>query len=127
MKWRTTTMLFEIQDNGILIINPVEDFKGPETLEHAMENVKSQNDNLGEEPKAILAYLPNHYINAAATTYYKEAASDVPLAMVGSSFFKRMIGNFLLKMGRPGRPVKLFSEAEDAMTWLEKELDKSFY
>ncbi len=125
MKWRTTTMLFELQDNGILTINPTNDFTGPETLEHAIENIKSRDENSEDDLRAILAYLPRHYVNTAATNYYKQKAPDVPIALVGNSVFKTMMGNFMLKMMRPGRPMKLFLEEANAMTWLEKELDKS--
>tara|TARA_R110000850_G_scaffold181226_1_gene306609 strand:+ start:226 stop:609 length:384 start_codon:yes stop_codon:yes gene_type:complete len=122
MEWRTTSMQFKLHVNGIVVITPPEDFAGPETLEHAIENIESRNEYAEGKLKAVLAHLPNHYVNTAATKYYKQETPDVPIALVGDSAFKTMIGNFMLKLVRPGRPIKLFTEEADAMTWLEQEL-----
>ncbi len=110
MEWRTASMQFKLLDNGIVVITPPADFSGPETLEHAKENIESRNTIPEDKLKGLLAHLPNHYINTAATSYYKEKAPDVPMAVVGNTIFKNMIANFLLKITRLGRPVKLFTE-----------------
>lgn len=122
MRWHTESMQFELLENGIVVITPPEGFTGPETIQHASENIASRDAHAGDKLKAILAHLPNHYVNAEATAYYKKNAPDVPIALVGSSALKTMVGNFMLKLTRPGRPMKLFTEEDEAMTWLEENL-----
>lgn len=41
MKICTESMTMELNTEGILIINPPKNFRGPETLNHAKENVRA--------------------------------------------------------------------------------------
>lgn len=122
MEWRTASMHLKLMDDGIVIITPPSDFEGPETLEHAHENVQTRDKYVGDKLKGILAHLPSHYVNAAATGYYKKEAPSVPIALVGNSTFKTMLGNFLLSVTKPGRPVKLFIDEDDAFAWLQEKI-----
>jgi len=123
MKRSTQTMHFEFDNkSGILTIKPVESFKGPETEEQAKENVDKVNEFWKDSLKGMLAYLPQHYINVQATAYYKQNAPKVPLALIGDSFFKKMIGNFLLSLGSSTRPTKLFTTLKEADQWLNDQV-----
>lgn len=123
MKWQTTTMDIEYNEgSGIVTIRPIPSFSGPETLEHAEENLNSIDDQIKDLVKGALAYLPDHYIDTKATRHYKDYASNIPIALVGASFFKKMIGNFVLAIAGPKRPMKLFTEEENALNWLNDKI-----
>jgi hypothetical protein len=110
------------QEEGILTITPHLDFKGPETIELARENKELVLDRLGNDLKGALVYMPPFYINAEVTKYYKETIPNIPLALIADSFFKKMLGNFLLRLTSPSRPMRLFSSEEEAEVWLRKEM-----
>ena len=125
MKWQTTTMRGELNDNGILTIWPKEEFKGPETIEQATENLVFLEEEIGiARVKAVMAYLPKHYINVAATRYYRENCPHFPIAFISDSSFKKMLGNMLLNIGNKSRPTRLFMNKEDASEWLDGEMKK---
>tara|TARA_B100000378_G_scaffold278363_1_gene281334 strand:- start:164 stop:544 length:381 start_codon:yes stop_codon:yes gene_type:complete len=119
-------MHVELTDDGILKITPATDFKGPETIEQAQENIRSLHEKVDDldKIKGTLAHMPSHYINAEATRHYKLHARMVPTAMIADSFFKRMIGNFMLVLSDPGRPVRLFSDEAEALEWLHQAIAK---
>lgn len=122
MKLSTTSMDVELNNEGILVIIPPSGFKGPETLEHAMENIETFNAFPELEVKAMLAYLPAHYVNAAATRYYKQHRPNVPCALIEDSPIKKMIGNFMLSLNRADAPVRMFKDVELATNWLREEI-----
>ena len=125
MTFSTTSMEVELTEDGILIITPPKGFKGPETLEHAKENINVLKTHFQEKLKGIMALLPEHYVNAKANAYYKENTPEVPIAMVGKSFLKKMIGNFFLSMMASNRPMKIFDDSTEAMNWLEEKISKN--
>ena len=124
MKISSESMLAELTEEGILIITPPPGFKGPETLEHAKENITMFKERLGDNVKGILAFLPNHYINAAATRYYRENRPQVPGALIEDSMIKRMVGNFLLSLSTSAAPMRLFNDEEKARFWLLSKINK---
>lgn len=111
-------MNIQFTEEGIIIIHPPKDFKGPETVEHAKENVELIKSKFGDRVNGILAFLPDHYVNVEATRFYKINGPNVPAALIGSSFFKNMIGKFLLSMKSEDKPMKIFSDREPAYQWL---------
>lgn len=120
MKWSTTAMQIELNDEGIIIVHPVDGFKGPETLDIAKENLASLSENSSEKLKAALFHLPPYYVNTEATRYYRKNAPMVPVALVGNSFIKVMVGKFLLTLITPKRPMKIFSTELEGLIWLRK-------
>lgn len=120
MKWHTTTMQLEFDETqGVLLVDPHPDFTGKETVENAEENIRTSVEYSGDKLTGILAVMPNHYISAEVTRYYKQHVPHVPIAMIAKSFFQKMMGNFLLSMAAPKRPTKLFTEKEEGLKWLE--------
>lgn len=126
MKWSTTSMEFFFdEESGILTITPPEGFSGPETMEHAQENLK-QAGLMGDELKGILAYLPNHYVNVKITRFYRQNAPNIPVALLleGESFFKKMMGNFFLSLDSGVRPTRIFTSEGEALEWLKEKMAK---
>lgn len=113
------------EDQGIITVNPVEGFKGPEAIEHAKENLGEFETRLGNALKGALVFLPPFYINAEATRFYKKNGPNIPIVLVADSFFKRMIGNFLFSMINASRPIKLFAVEEEARTWLTEKIEEA--
>lgn len=125
LKSQTTTMAFHfIPSVGILIINPPEGFKGPETIDDAKENLVMGVELSDGNLKGILAEMPNHYVNAETSLYYKKNVPDVPIALVANSSFKVMMGNFMLSLAKPKRPTALFKNTADAFEWLEQQIGR---
>ncbi len=123
MKWETQTMKVTYHlESDILYIYPKK-VNGPETLEQATENLETALLHVGETIKGLVAVMPNHYINAEVTRYYKTHIPNIPIALVADSFFKRMIGNFLLTLASPKRPTKLFSDEKEATAWVSLQID----
>lgn len=118
-------MQIEMNDEEIIIVHPVDGFKGPETLEIAKENLASLNDNAKQKLKAALFYLPPYYVNAEATLFYGRNAPMVPVALVGNSFIKVMVGKFLLSLITAKRPMKIFSTELEAFEWLRKKIKEA--
>ena len=109
-------------DNKIVRISPPENFKGPELLEHATENISALREHTANDINGILGFLPEHYVKTEANRYYKEYSPNVPIAMVGKSFLKKMIGNFFLSIQSGERPMKIFDSEDDALQWLEAKI-----
>lgn len=122
MKWSTTAMQVEMNDEGIIIVNPVEGFKGPETIVHAKENLASLDESLKDKLRGAIFFLPPYYVNTEATRYYGKNAPAIPVALVGDSFIKIMVGKFLLSLITAGRPIKIFSTFDEAMGWVQKKV-----
>ncbi len=122
MKWTTTAMQVDLNDEGILVVHPVEGFKGPETLEIAKENLASLTEDRLKKLKAALFHLPPYYVNAEATRYYGNSSLNFPVALVGDSFIKVMVGKFLLSLKSSKRPIKIFSNEKEGLEWLRKKL-----
>lgn len=115
-------MDIELNDEGVIIVNPREGFKGPETLEIAKENLASLELNCKNDLKGGLFFLPPYYVNAEATLHYGKHAPMVPVALVGDSFIKVMVGKFLLSLITAKRPIKIFSTENEAWEWLRKKI-----
>ncbi len=119
MEWETTTMrLFLDAASGILTIKAHENFKRAETLEEAEHNIKVGMAKAADCTKAILIEMPNHYVSAEVTRYYKNNTPNLPMALVANSFFKKMMGNFILSFDSPERPTRLFTNFESGKQWL---------
>jgi len=125
MKWATASMNLELDDDGILYIVPPPDFEGPETLQHAEENIELLHSSIGKGVKGIHAIMPDHYVNVDATQHYRRHAPEVPCALVGNSFFKKMMGNFMLAISNTKRPIKMFNNEEEAMAWLKAKMSNT--
>lgn len=121
MTRHTTTMTLHLGEDGIITVTPT-DFTGSEELMHAKENFNAMFDIGLENIKGALANLPNHYISTKVTKFYKENVPMVPIALIGDSFFKKMLGNFLLVLASPMRPTKVFSNEEEAKIWLKEKM-----
>ena len=125
MRWSTTAMQIELDDEGIITVHPVEGFAGPETLEIAKENLASISEHALEKLKGAFFYLPPYYVNVEATRYYGKHAPNVPCVLVGDSFIKKMVGNFLLGLINSKRPIKLFSDEVEAKKWLRQKIKEA--
>lgn len=125
----TLTMEFAFdREKGLLIIRPPYSFKETETLEHARLNLEYGVALSGNQLRGILAFMPRHYVNAAATSYYRHHTPEVPVAMVANNFLEKMIGSFMLSLQRTKRPLALFYNEKEAHIWLEarmKETDQT--
>lgn len=122
MKWNTRAMQTELNEEGIIIVHPMPDFKGPETLEIAKENLDSLKKEARDKLKGALFHLPPYYVNAEATIYYGKNSPQVPVALVGNTFIKVMVGKFLLSLMTSKRPIKIFNDEESALEWLRKKM-----
>jgi hypothetical protein len=123
MKWETTTMRLHFSEaTGVLDIRPQENFNDFETVTHAKENIEEGLMRVGDAAKAIVVEMPNHYVNAEVTRYYRNNMPDMPIALVADSYFKRMIGNFILSLDTQGRPTKLFKSFDEAHNWIKEVL-----
>ncbi len=111
-------MVLEFTSDGILQISPPDNFRGPETLTHAQENIKAFSKIPVELIQGILAFLPKHYINSDATRAYNKVRPMVPIALVSDSRIKTMMGNILLTFNIRSSPMKLFSDEKEALKWL---------
>lgn len=124
MEWQTTAMRITYQDPGIVVVHPMADFSGPETLIHAQENL-AVIEKFDFELKGALFHLPPYYVNTEATRYYGKNAPHLPVSMVADSFVKKMLGNFLLKLITMKRPMKMFGTEEEAMAWLVNKIKEA--
>lgn len=111
------------EEQGLLIITPPHDFSGNENVYHAKENLRQGLKLTDGKLKGILAHLPEHYVNAEATSYYKNHVPHVPIAMYGASFFQKLVGKFMLRLTSQNRPIRLFSGQAEAEKWLKEEME----
>jgi uncharacterized protein YuzE len=126
MKWETTSMRLGYDNlTDILYIHPQESYEGAEKLEHAQENIASITEKVGDIVKGVMVFLPNHYINAEVTLYYKKNVPEVPMALIENSPFKRMLGRMVLSVASPKRPLKIFDNEDQAYEWLIKQIEKA--
>ncbi len=126
MQWFTASMNVELKEDGILLIHPPTDFKGPETIEYARENIDLLRNEIGiDRVLGIIAHMPAHYVNAEASRHYRKNAPPVPTAMVADSFFTRMMGNFLLALNSRERPMKLFATEAEGRQWVREKVASS--
>lgn len=113
-------MAFNRQE-GVFTLRFNPDFQNRITVAHAEENVQALS-TFGNALKGFIAYMPDAYVCVAVVSYYKKNAPNIPMALVADSVFKRMIGSFMLKLGTQNRPVKLFTDDEEAIQWLRTKI-----
>lgn len=114
-------MIINWLEPEILQITPPDDWKGAETLDNVIVNIKMIKSFTGDKRYGIVAGLPDFTQTEEARNYYRENMDlAVCLAMVGNSFVKKIVGNFLIGTLKPktNKPIKVFSNQEDALIWV---------
>ncbi len=68
-------------------------------------------------------------VTTEAQRYYAESEDAQKLvtkiALVVNSYVSRVLGNLFLGLNRPIMPVKLFTDEEKALDWLQSKVDKA--
>jgi len=113
---------FELQDDDVLICTYKKGSKL--NLDMAKEIVKARLELMNYEPTLVLVY------NQGVVSMDKKAreylASDdgvkgvIAAAIVVGSPFTSFMANFFVSVNRPKMPVRIFSNAKDALKWLQK-------
>lgn len=116
--WRTRTMNLEFdEDEGIIFVRRVDDFTGPETLEHAQENI-AQLPIFMDRLRGAILHMPDHYLTASVTRYYGKNTPNIPVGVVANNRFRKILGNFILGLANTARPMKMFDQEEEALSWV---------
>ena len=121
----TRSMSAVLRDDGIIILQPPPGWKGPEDVSHAQENIKALRELIGDQVCGMLAFIPDAYVDAEATAYYKEnRPGSVASALIAKTFLQKFLGNIFLRFKDHGANVRLFTDKEAAMTWLKTNIKK---
>jgi len=114
------TATLKLRSDGILQYNmkAVDDF-GVKELKDLLKAV----GKFGGEKKFLNLIFMDYYINPDSETRNYNASEEcnkytiADAYVVGSSALK-LIGNFYIKVNRPVRPTKIFSNETEALDWL---------
>lgn len=102
---------------------------GNQTLENAKENMAAYRQiACGKKTPALLDFSDIQFITREAREYYASEESSslvLAIAIVNNSVIGKVIGNFFLglNMNKVGAPVKLFTNVNEAKTWLRQFLN----
>lgn len=128
----TPSMHLILRADDILEMAVPSNWKEPDTLETARENVALLFQVLEGKNCAILVEPINNHLNREILACYREVGKkSTATALLTNSFSSRIVGNVYLKLmkmtigtKRPTRPIKLFNNKEDATQWLLQCLQK---
>jgi hypothetical protein len=94
-----------------------------ETLELVKEMVKKMGEMVNYSQVPILARHEDFALPGKANRDYWAKKESCPYSkaeafMIGSTGLK-LIANFYLKINKPERPTRMFTDEEEAVTWLK--------
>jgi hypothetical protein len=94
------------------------------TLEIAKEMVKTRLEFISYKPTRLLVFNQGVLKMAKDAREYLATGDGikaiVAAAIVVDSPFTSFMANFFVSVNRPEMPVRIFSNAKDALKWLEK-------
>ncbi|BDS11832.1 hypothetical protein [Aureispira anguillae] len=132
-KTRALTIIVRPDDIIELVTNP--EWKQPDTVEIAQENVAMIKKAVAGKTRAMLSYMPSTYMSKDVLECYNKAEiGEVASALLTTSFGSKVVGNVYLKLtGKSAKssevkgqaPVKIFTKKEDAVEWLLEQIASS--
>ncbi len=102
-----------------------------ETLDTAKENLEIGKSLVGDHAPVPYLQVFGGVLNVTreAQRYYAESEDAQKLvtkiALVINSYISRVLGNLFLGLNRPIMPVKLFTDEEKALDWLQSKAGKA--
>jgi hypothetical protein len=127
MEHKTKELIITIRPDNIIEIKAKEDFTTEFTMEGAKENVALIEKIVGKDPRSVIVWMPDNYMKKDIIKYYNEFEQEyVTTALITKSFASKIIGNLFLtlrvrfvpKNKRNTNPIKLFTDKEEAVSWL---------
>lgn len=118
-------MIIRLRSDDIIETIHIEGWKGPETLEHAKENVAAVQRISAGNDYCLLGHLTDERVSDEAQIFYSEQKSAVfAIALVTKNMIQALLGNIFMSVRKLQAPTKLFSNPDDATAWLyEKRKD----
>ncbi len=112
--------LIELRSDGIVQLTTIENFTF--TIKETIEGIDAIGKLSGGQPVCVLKIAglgstvdtdSRHYIANERGARYSIAE-----AIVIQSFAQKIIGNFYLKVEKPQKPTRLFTDTASAVEWL---------
>ena len=105
-------------------------FTGVDLEVDDVRDMRDRMDELSSTPKyAVLLDATNHFVitgEGRALIADKEFGKNrLAAAFVVTSMANRIVGNFFINFNKPHSPTKLFNIEEEALKWLEEQLNKA--
>ncbi|WMX16142.1 MULTISPECIES: hypothetical protein [unclassified Aureispira] len=126
MEYQTKELTIKIRPDNIIEIKAKKDLE-EFTLEGAKENVAMMEEIVGNDPRCVIAWMPDKYMKKDIIKYYNDFEQEfVTTALITKSFSSKIIGNlfitlrtrFVSKGKRKTNPIQLFTSEEEAVKWL---------
>jgi len=131
MKFKTRALTLTVRPDGIVDIEPNEDWAEPDTMEIAKENIAAMKKAIDGKPRALLSRTPGVYFKKEIMLYYSQAeVGEVATVILTNSFGSKVVGNLFLKLtgkSRGDAPIRIFSttDKEQGINWLLEEIVKA--
>lgn len=132
-EYKTRALTIVVRPDDIVELITNEDWRQPDTVEIAQENVAMIKKAIGGKRRAMLSYMPSTYMSKEVLEYYNKAEiGEVASALLTSSFGSKIVGNVYLKLtGKSANadevkgqaPVKIFTKKDDAVAWLLEKIE----
>lgn len=107
-----------LRADEIIEINFSQGFYGEiEDARFIVNNIKKISNN--KKHSLLVVYADDNLFSNEARDFVSKHDYTKADALVGNSLALRLVGNFYLKINKPVRPTKLFSDKAAAIEWLQ--------
>lgn len=93
------------------------------TLEEVIEGTDYIMSVVGDRKFPVLFIANEFSVPSSESRDYLAKKESLPYSLADAyvicSFPQKLIGNFYLKVNKPGRPTKIFTDKEEAIKWLK--------
>lgn len=93
------------------------------TLDEVIEGTDYIMSVVGDRKFPVLFIANEFSVPSSESRDYLAKKEALPYSLADAyvicSFPQKLIGNFYLKVNKPGRPTKIFTDKEDAIKWLK--------
>lgn len=127
--YHTKEFTYTLRPDNIIEVNTHKDFNGNYALSEVEKNLNILKEVINNKPRCLILHFPDKYVKKdILKQYISPAKYVVARAFLTQSFPSRLIGNLYLTLAerflKEDVPSKIFSEKEEAIEWLKKELIK---
>lgn len=129
MEYKTKELNIIAHPNRILELSSSEESGGQFTLEEVENNLAMLRKAANNQKVATLVHVSSTYVKKDILKKYSDLDYVLFTGLIVNSYASKLVGNIfisvILRFNSKQTPTKLFTEREEAIKWLSKQLEKS--
>lgn len=118
---QTAHAYFGLREDGIIVSRILSGKEGNIELHEALEIDQAMRRLCRDGAKPLLAHMGDNHLVDDARRHLIENICVSMAALIGTTFFARMMANLIMNFKKLPVPMKLFADEESAMSWIEEQ------